>query len=431
MLIAGIVAAAVLCLGLVLSSFLTTLYIEALRLRPHAAAKAFDYCDQEVLPRLGLEEREGARRYSMVRQVSVILLTIDIAFLSWGAQPTAAVLMEVVVLAMAAFTLFGHIVPSVLISRTEGRWASAMIWPAKLMAWTIYPIVLLTGFASSIAELGAEEPEEETKSPNGAESIEALLEAGEEEGIIDQEDRKLIQSVVEFGDKTVREAMTARPHVVAIEASKSVEELRELQLEEEYSRIPVYDGTIDNIVGFIHSRDTLEVDEAKRSTTTVRELARPITLSPETKPIQELMRELQQSNSQMAIVVDEYGQTAGLVTMEDLMEEIVGEIRDETEPELDVEKLPDNSFVSSGNLDLDRLEELVDFRPNGEIESTTVGGLVCEELGQVPDPGTRLRLDGIEIEVLSADERRVRSVRIRRREQAPAEAAAEGEVVGE
>ena len=415
MFIAAILIAGVLCFGLVLSSFVTTLYIEALRLRPHAGAKAFPYCDEFVLPLLNLEEREGARRYSMVRQVSVILLTVDIAFLTTPNGPTPALVIETVILVLAAFTLFGNIVPSVLVSRTDGRWASGFVLPARLMAWTIHPIVLLTGFASSIAELGAEEAEEETPA-NGSDSIEALLEAGKEEGIIDDEDRKLIQSVVEFGDKTVREAMTARPEIVAIEADKTVKELRELQLEEEYSRIPVYSGTIDNIVGFVHSRDTLEADESERADTKVRDLARSVALAPETKPIQELMRELQQSNSQMAIVIDEYGQTAGLVTMEDLMEEIVGEIRDESEPDLDVEMLPDQSFVSSGNLDLDRLADLVGFRPDGEIESTTVGGLVCEELGQVPVPGAKLRLDGIEIEVLSADERRVRSVRVRRRE---------------
>ena len=135
---------------------------------------------------------------------------------------------------------------------------------------------------------------------------------------------------------------------------------------------------------------------------------------PETKPIHELMRELQRQNAQMAIVIDEYGQTAGLVTMEDMMEEIVGEIRDESEPDRDVVEYPDRSFVASGNLDLDRLSELAGFRPPDDTESTTLGGLVCEHLGQVPVPGTRVRLEGIEIEVLSADDRRVRSLRVRR-----------------
>ncbi len=427
MMIGGLLAAAVLCFGITLSSFITTLYIEALRLRPHVGARAFAYCDEHVLPKLGLEEREGARRYAMVRQVSTILLTVDIAALSAPAGPTLALGVEVVVLAVAAFALFGQIIPAVLVSRTDGKWAAGFLWPARIMAWTIHPLVLLTGFASSVAELGSEQPVEDDKSNNGAESIEVLLAAGEEEGLIDDEDRKLIQSVVEFGDKTVREVMTPRPEIVAIEADGSVEELCALQLEEGYSRIPVYEASIDNIIGFVHSRDTLEVAESERAGKTVRELLRPIASTPETKPIQELMRELQQASAQMAVVIDEYGQTAGLATMEDLMEEIVGEIRDESEPELDVEEMPDHSFVASGNLDLDRLDELVGFRPDEEVESTTIGGLVCEELGEVPESGAKALLDGIEIEVLSADERRVRSVRVRRVETPLEEPPAEDE----
>jgi len=412
--IAGLVLAVVFCAGLVLSSFLATLFVEALRLRPHRGARAFAYCDDHVLPRLGLEEREGLRRYSMVRQLTLLLLAVDVAALSMPAGPTWPTLVETVLVSVALMALFGHIVPGVLITRTDGRWSRAFVPAARVMAWTIRPVLLLTAFAHSVAELGGEDPEEENESNGSEQPIDALLDAGEEEGLIDDADRKLIQSVVEFGDKTVREVMTARPDVVAIDAAQSVEELRKLQIEEEYSRILVYEGSIDNVIGFVHSRDTLEVEKADRAAMPVRDLVRPITLTPETKPIQELMRELQDSSSQMTVVVDEYGQTAGLATMEDLMEEIVGEIRDETEPTEDVELLPDRSFIASANLDLDRLDELAGFRPADSTESTTVGGLVCEQLGQVPDPGARVRLDGLEIEVLSADDRRVRSVRIKR-----------------
>ena len=214
---------------------------------------------------------------------------------------------------------------------------------------------------------------------------------------------------------------------VAIKAGKSVEELRQLLIDEEYSRVPVYDGSIDRIDGFVHTRDTLDLEEDERQSMKVRDLMRPIGLVPETKPINELLRAMQDSNTQLSIVVDEYGQTAGLVTMEDLMEEIVGEIRDESEPASDVVKHADHSFVVSGNLDVDRLEELVGYRPDEEFESTTLGGLVCEQLGRVPVPGTRVTLDAILIEVLAADERRVSSARVRRlpSETEPAATAAE------
>ena len=410
---AGILLAIVLCAGLILSSFLATLFVEALRLRPHRGARAFAYCDDEVLPRLGLEEREGLRRYSMVRQFTILLLAVDVAALTMPSGPTWPTLAETVLVAVALTALFGHIIPGVLVTRTDGRWSRAFLPAARIMAWTIRPVLLLTAFASSVAELGGDDPEDERDANGSEQPIDALLDAGEEEGLIDDADRRLIQSVVEFGDKTVREVMTARPDIVAIEASSTVEQLRELLIEEEYSRILVYNTNIDNIVGFVHSRDTLEVDRAERARMRVSEIVRPIALTPETKPIQELMRELQETSSQMTVVVDEYGQTAGLATMEDLMEEIVGEIRDETEPSEDIELLPDRSFIASGNLDVDRLDELAGFRPDNSTTSTTVGGLVCEELGQVPDAGTRVRLAGIEIEVLSADDRRVRSVRVK------------------
>lgn len=429
MLIALAVLAAAFAAGLTLSSYLAALYVEALRLRPHPTARALAYSDEHLLPRLKLEEPEGVRRFSMVRQAALVALALDLVLLieagdgialasATGLNPIA--LTEALILVFAALGLFGHILPTVLMTRTDGRWATAFVWVAKILLLGVWPLLVLIGFARSIVELGGPREEPATVG-NGGHEIDALLDAGQEEGLIGEEDRKLIQSVVDFGDKTVREVMTPRPRIVAIDAEETVEALRKMQLEEEYSRIPVYSGSIDHIVGFVHSRDTLEVDKDARASMKTRELARPLMLVPETKPIHELMRELQGQNAQMAVVVDEYGQTAGLATMEDLMEEIVGEIRDETEPDHDVIEYPDQSFVSSGNLDLDRLEDLVGFRPDDGVESTTVGGLVCEQLGQVPDPGARLRLDGIEIEVLSADERRVRSVRVRRAEPEPAE----------
>src|SRR4029077_8482983 len=172
--------------------------------------------------------------------------------------------------------------------------------------------------------------------PTPAENIEALISAGTEEGLIEEEDRKLIQSVVEFGDKVVREVMTPRPNIVAISADATLEQLRQLVITEQYSRIPVYEQNIDQVIGFIHVRDMFEIDEEHRANRTVRELVRPIMFVPETKPVNDLMRQMQQENSHMVILVDEYGNTAGLATMEDLLEVIIGEIRDEHEPASDI-----------------------------------------------------------------------------------------------
>lgn len=402
----------VLCGVLILSSYLSTLYIEALRLRPHPEARALDYSEEHILPRLKVNEREGVRRYSLVRQTSLILLTADATLLAAADGVNLATVAEALLMAFGSMLLFAHMIPNLLITRTVGRWAAPFVPFARVLSWIIHPFVLLTSFVASVAELGNGNGDDE-EADEGSE-LDALLDAGQEEGLFEEEDRKLIQSVVDFGDKTVREVMTARPRIVGIEADASVEELRQLLIEEEHSRIPVYEETIDNILGFVHGRDTLEIEKERRETMPVRELVRPLALVPETKPIRDLVRELQDTHAQMVIVVDEYGQTAGLVTMEDMIEEIVGEIRDETEPNRDVVEYPDKSIVSSGNLDLDRLEELVGFVPSEDIESTTIGGLVCEQLGQVPPPGAVLVIDGISVEVLSSDSRRVRTVRVRR-----------------
>jgi CBS domain containing-hemolysin-like protein len=207
--------------------------------------------------------------------------------------------------------------------------------------------------------------------------------------------------------------MTARPNIVAISAGAALEELRQLVITEQYSRIPVFDESIDNVIGFVHVRDMFELDEEERAHRTVRELVRPIPFVPETKPVSDLMRQMQQENTHMVIVVDEYGNTAGLATMEDLLEVILGEIRDEHEPTSDVTEDGHGGYIVSGNFDLDRVSDLFhSFHREEEIESTTVGGLASEWLGRVPKPREVVARDGIRIEVLASDELRVEKVRI-------------------
>jgi CBS domain containing-hemolysin-like protein len=209
--------------------------------------------------------------------------------------------------------------------------------------------------------------------------------------------------------------MTPRPNIVAIQADASLEQLRQLVINEQFSRIPVYDRTIDSILGFVHVRDMFELDEADRARRNVRDLVRPIEFVPETKRVHDLMRQMQELGAHMTIVVDEYGQTAGLATMEDLLEVIIGEIRDEHEPDKDVQEDGSGGFIVSGSFDVARVPDLVkEFRAGGEIESTTVGGLVSEWLGHVPAPGESVERGGVRIEVLAADELRVGQVRISR-----------------
>jgi CBS domain containing-hemolysin-like protein len=217
--------------------------------------------------------------------------------------------------------------------------------------------------------------------------------------------------VVEFGEKTVREAMKPRPEIVAVPTNTTVEQFIELLRAQPFSRVPVFDGTIHNIVGTVHAQDVLQVPDSEAHTRTVDSLMRKdMYFVPESKQGSDLLREMQNNNIRMAIVVDEYGGVAGLVTIEDLVEEIVGEIRDEHE-KAEVIRESDHSYIVPGNMDVDRLGELLGVRPEDK-ESATVAGLVSELAGRIPRKGEVIEDDGLRFEVLEATQRRVERVRI-------------------
>ena len=238
-----------------------------------------------------------------------------------------------------------------------------------------------------------------------------MIEAGQEEGIIQEGDRDLIQSVVEFSGKTVREAMKPRPQMFAVPSDTTVERFIEMLRSKHYSRVPVYEGNIHNIKGIVYAQDVLQVPDTEAHTRTLEGLMRrEVYFVPESKLGSDLLREMQRKNVRMAIVVDEYGGVAGLVTIEDLVEEIVGEIRDEHEkPE--VVREGERSFVVSGGTDVDRLGELFGTKPEGK-ESATVAGLVSELAGHIPRKGEIIEGDGLRFEVLESTDRKVERVRI-------------------
>jgi putative hemolysin len=386
------------------------LYMESLRLRSRDLP-ALQFFKETLEDRIGVSGDDGLLAFSLIKHTLVLLLGVCFLATREGQPAPWQNLFEAALFAWLTMLLSTYVLAQVLYRKTSGRWLLPLAPVLRVCALLVRPLTAALGFFQSLVELS--EPvaaAEEGPSPAG--DIEALISAGEEEGLIEEDDRKLIESVVAFGDKTVREVMTPRPKMVAIDANRSLEDLRELVIHEQYSRIPVYDQTIDNVIGFVHVRDMFELDEADRQGRRVRELARPIRLVPETKPVNDLLREMQHDGAHMAIVIDEYGNTAGLATMEDMVEEILGEIHDEHEPERDVLRQPDGSFVVAGSLDLDRLHDLLEFRPPEETESTTIGGLVTEWLGHVPHVGEVIERDGIRLEVLAGDELKVEQVRV-------------------
>jgi CBS domain containing-hemolysin-like protein len=205
--------------------------------------------------------------------------------------------------------------------------------------------------------------------------------------------------------------MKPRPEIVAVPTNTTVEQFVELLREKPFSRVPVFEGTIHNIKGIVYAQDVLQVPDTEARTRTVDTLMRKdVYFVPESKLGSDLLREMQKGNIRMAIVVDEYGGVAGLVTIEDLVEEIVGEIRDEHD-KADVLRESDHSYVVPGNMDVDRLDELFGLRPEGR-ESATVAGLVSELVGRIPQKGEVIEESGLRFEVLEATERRVKRVRI-------------------
>ena len=396
-------------------SYVQLLYLESLRLIRREVV-ALEYFRETLAERIGLETEHGSLAFSLIKHVSLFLL--GVFYLCALVRPGVAhwqSVLEAIALSFLAMLVSTYFVPLFLYRRTSGRWMVKLLPAIKLLAVLASPLAGLVKMFQSLLDLD-KDGNGETAPADSVEHIEALITAGAEEGIIEEQDRKLIHSVVAFGDKSVREVMTPRPNIVAIDSDKSLEDLRQLVIHEQYSRIPVYQDTIDNVIGFVHVRDIFELEADQLQAKPLRDLVRPIPLVPETKPVTDLLRDMQQEGSHMVIVVDEYGNTAGLATMEDLVEEILGEIRDEHEPGRDVRQESDLVFVAPGSLDVDRLQELLNFRPEGDTESTTIGGLATEWLGHVPRVGEAVERGGIRIEVLAGNERRVDEVRVSRAE---------------
>ncbi len=403
--------AALLCLV----TLIQLLYMESLRLRSRDLP-TLEFFKETLEDAIGVKANQGALAFSLIKHTSLILLSL-LLFVVAGEDGTApwGRFLEAALFSWLSMLLLTYVLPQMLYRKTSGRWLLGFAPVLRGLTVVVRPVTGVLSFFQSLVEL-AQSDENGEEAAHPSEQIEALISAGAEEGLIEETDRKLIESVVAFGDKTVREVMTPRPNIVAIAADQSLEDLRELVITEQYSRIPVYEGSIDQVIGFVHVRDMFELDENERKKVKIRELVRPIRYVPETKPVSDLLREMQQDGAHMAIVVDEYGNTAGLATMEDLVEEILGEIHDEHEPERDVTEESNGSYVVAGSLDLDRVHDLLDFRPEEETESTTIGGLATEWLGHVPYVGESVERDGIRIEVLAANDLRVDQVRISKAE---------------
>jgi putative hemolysin len=277
-----------------------------------------------------------------------------------------------------------------------------------LLFWPVlFPLRRLFARLERERDEDASENEEEVTD----EEVQAFIDVGEDEGILEGAEGRMVQSVVEFGDRLARELMTPRIDVVAFDAHRPVEELAKMFSESKYSRIPIYTESIDKITGIVHVKDLFDV-VLKHEDKPVTQFARPPYFVSETKKVSELLRELQSEHLQVAVVVDEYGGTAGIITIEDIIEEIVGEISDEhEEEEVAVIDIGGGEYLVSGLLRIDDLEEMLDAELSSD-DYETVAGLIFTTLGRVPKAGDTVRKNGYKFVVDRADRRRIYRVRV-------------------
>jgi len=395
---------------LTLVSYVDRLYAEIGKFLSREFQDNIDSFEQKVEPKLRVGRPRASLSMAILVQLATAAIALLIGFTVFSDQTwTLQQILQATLSLILVIIVFNRFLPFVFFSRTKGEWLARWAPLLRLMIYIVLPITLVLGFLQSVTSLTRQQSEEQPESP--AEAVDALIEAGQEEGIIQESDRDLIQSVVEFSGKTVREAMKPRPEIVAVPVNTTVEQFIELLRSKPFSRVPVYRDSIHNMVGIVYAQDVLQVADTEAKTRTVDSIMRKdVYFVPEIKLGSELLREMRKNNVRMAIVVDEYGGVAGLVTIEDLVEEIVGEIRDEHEKS-QVVKESDHSYIVPGNMDVDHLDELFGVRPEGK-EAATVAGLVSELAGRIPQKGEVVEEDGLRFEVLESTDRRVERVRI-------------------
>jgi CBS domain containing-hemolysin-like protein len=405
----------------ILASYINRVYSEFGKILTREVQENLDAWEAKVEPQLGLTRDHAAICAAILQQVALVLIALEFGALLFDrtphlGPPAWAEIIQAVLGVVLVVVFCNQLVPAFLFNRTRGDWAAHLIWPIRLLLWIVTPISVFVRFFYSVAAL-AEEPADAEEEQAG--DVEALLEAGEEEGILEESDRDLVRSAVEFGDKLVREVMTPRPNVFAVPSNTTIEHFLDLLREHNFSRVPVYDGSLDNITGIAFAHDLLQITDEEARTLTVASIQHTAAFVPETKRGYELLREMQREKQHMRLVIDEYGGVAGLVTIEDLLEQIVGNIRDEHEVETPVEEPQHElggAWLVPGNFPVDQLSDLFGepVELGNSYEAATLGGLVSEIEGRIPLAGEVVILDppGMRIEVVVSTDRRVDRLRI-------------------
>jgi len=404
-----------------LASYISRVYAEFGKILAHEIEENLDAWEELVEPQLGLTRDHAAICAQVAQQLALGIIALEFGMVLFDrgphmGRPTYAEIAQAVLGVVLVVVFCNQLLPSVLFNRTRGRWVGKLVWPIRLLLWLMTPITVFVRFFFSVASLAEEQVSQEEES---ATDVEALLEAGEEEGILEENDIDLVRSAVEFGDKLVREVMTPRPEVFAVSEAITLEQFLELLKVNNFSRVPVYAETLDNVRGIAFAHDLLQITDEEARTRTVASMEREAAFVPETKRGYELLREMQREKQHMRIVIDEYGGVAGLVTIEDLLEEIVGNIRDEHEEEVSVEEPQqeaNGAWVVPGSFPVDQLADLFGeaVEPGEDYDASTVGGLASEVEGRIPHAGEVVLLEpiGLRMEIVASTDRLVERVRV-------------------
>jgi len=406
-----------LALFLPVYSYLALIYRELGRMTTGPVHEHLDIFEAEIEPRIKLQRRSAGRAFRILGHFWLAYLVLETTRGVWTfVSGTWESVVQLAVFIGLEVVIAMHFIPDILLYRTTGRWLLPLLPLIRASLLLVWPVRVFLEGAESLARISEQETEK-SEEQRTEEGIEALVEAAEEEGIIEPEQADLIEQVMEFSDKRVREVMTPRPEIVAISANATLEELHAKLVETGFTKLPVYEDLLDDIRGVVYSQDLLQVADADFTKRKVRELMKPVMFMPETKIGSELLREMRQKNQELAVIIDEHGSVAGIATMEDLVEEIVGESGAEgTHPKLEMVREGTSSLVMRGSTAIEDVEEMlgVHFGDSVDETVTTIAGLLSHVSGKVPAPGEKFDLEGFRFEVLEANQRKVLRVKIQK-----------------
>ncbi len=406
-----------LALFLPVYSYLALIYRELGRMTTGPVHEHLDIFEAEIEPRIKLQRRSAGRAFRILGHFWLAFLVLETTRGVWTfVSGTWESVVQLAVFIGLEVVVAMHFIPDILLYRTTGRWLVPLLPLIRASLVLVWPVRVFLEGAESLARISEQETEK-SEEQRTEEGIEALVEAAEEEGIIEPEQADLIEQVVEFSDKRVREVMTPRPEIVAISANATLEELHAKLVETGFTKLPVYEDLLDDIRGVVYPQDLLQVADADFTKRQVRELMKPVMFMPETKIGSELLREMRQKNQELAVIIDEHGSVAGIATMEDLVEEIVGESGAEgTHPKLEMVREGTSTLVMRGSTAIEDVEEMlgVHFGDSVDETVTTIAGLLSHVSGKVPAPGEKFDLEGFRFEVLEANQRKVLRVKIQK-----------------